>query len=166
MHIPLLLLLCDVSAWLRITEVTCIIVVLTCSFCRYGVAFTYYGITLNITGFGLNIYLTQFVFAVIEVPMKTLVYVFIEKIGRRSGEMASLVLTGLCLFINLFVPKGDSFSYLASSSQDNDAINFAVISLTILSNFPPRKVDCSHYCGSLWEGVVRVLIHNHIPLYS
>lgn len=77
--------------------------------CRYGVAFTYYGITLNITGFGLNLYLTQFLFAVIEVPMKIGVYFFIEKIGRRSGEMAALVLTGVCLFINLFVPTGNYF---------------------------------------------------------
>lgn len=72
-------------------------------------AFTYYGITLNISGFGLNIYLTQFLFAVIEVPMKIGVYFFIEKIGRRSGEMASLLFTGVCLFINLFVPKGYYF---------------------------------------------------------
>lgn len=72
-------------------------------------AFTYYGITLNITGFGLNIYLTQFLFAVIEVPMKIGVYFFIEKIGRRFGEMASLVSAGVCLFINLFVPKGYYF---------------------------------------------------------
>uniref|UniRef100_A0A3Q3IUI3 Major facilitator superfamily (MFS) profile domain-containing protein n=1 Tax=Monopterus albus TaxID=43700 RepID=A0A3Q3IUI3_MONAL len=33
----------------------------------YGVAFTYFGISLNITGFGLNPYLTQFIFASIEI---------------------------------------------------------------------------------------------------
>lgn len=44
--------------------------------------------------------------------MKIVVYFYIEKIGRRSGEMASLVLTGLCLFINLFVPQGELFSGL------------------------------------------------------
>nr|XP_046273594.1 solute carrier family 22 member 7-like [Scatophagus argus] len=71
----------------------------------YGVAFTYYGITLNITGFGLNPYLTQFIFALIEMPMKIGVYFFLEKIGRRPGEMGALLLTGFCLFINLFVSK-------------------------------------------------------------
>lgn len=97
---------------LGIIEVECIIVDLTCLFGRYGVAFTYYGITLNLTGFGLNIYLTQFFFTIIEVPMKFGVYFFIEKIGRRTGEMASLVLTGLCLFINLFVDQGEYISCL------------------------------------------------------
>uniref|UniRef100_A0A3Q3IIL9 Major facilitator superfamily (MFS) profile domain-containing protein n=1 Tax=Monopterus albus TaxID=43700 RepID=A0A3Q3IIL9_MONAL len=68
----------------------------------YGVAFTYYGISLNITGFGLNPYLTQFIFASIEMPMKIGVYFFLEKIGRKPGE------TGTLLFcLNLLI----SFCY-------------------------------------------------------
>uniref|UniRef100_A0A3Q1IR34 Solute carrier family 22 member 6 n=1 Tax=Anabas testudineus TaxID=64144 RepID=A0A3Q1IR34_ANATE len=70
----------------------------------YGVAFTYYGICLNITGFGLNPYLTQCIFASIELPMKIGVYFFLEKIGRRPGEVWTLLLTGVCLFTNIFVP--------------------------------------------------------------
>ncbi|KAM4585505.1 solute carrier family 22 member 7-like [Odontesthes bonariensis] len=71
----------------------------------YGVAFTYYGISLNITGFGLNPYLTQFIFASIEMPMKIGVYFSLEKIGRRYCEMGALLSTGVCLFVNLFVSK-------------------------------------------------------------
>ncbi|XP_072319073.1 solute carrier family 22 member 7-like [Eucyclogobius newberryi] len=71
-------------------------------FMMFGVAFTYYGISLNITGFGLNPYLTQFIFASIEMPMKIGVYFFLEKIGRKPGEIATLLTTGLCLFINMF----------------------------------------------------------------
>ncbi|XP_042255253.1 solute carrier family 22 member 7-like [Thunnus maccoyii] len=71
----------------------------------YGVAFTYYGISLNITGFGLNPYLTQLVFASIEMPMKIGVYFFLEKIGRKQGETWAMLLTGLCLFINMFVAQ-------------------------------------------------------------
>ncbi|KAJ0033776.1 hypothetical protein NQD34_000883 [Periophthalmus magnuspinnatus] len=71
----------------------------------FGVAFTYYGISLNITGFGLNPYLTQFIFATIEMPMKIGVYFFLEKIGRKPGEIFTLITTGLCLFINIFVTQ-------------------------------------------------------------
>ncbi|XP_070835114.1 solute carrier family 22 member 7-like isoform X2 [Chaetodon trifascialis] len=71
----------------------------------YGVAFTYYGISLNITGFGLNPYLTQIIFASIEMPMKIGVYVCLDKIGRRPGEVGALLLTGLCLFINIFISQ-------------------------------------------------------------
>uniref|UniRef100_A0A3Q3ILE5 Major facilitator superfamily (MFS) profile domain-containing protein n=1 Tax=Monopterus albus TaxID=43700 RepID=A0A3Q3ILE5_MONAL len=73
----------------------------------YGVAFTYFGISLNITGFGLNPYLTQFIFASIEMPMMIGVYLFLEKIGRKPGETGTLLLTGLCLFINMFVAQGN-----------------------------------------------------------
>lgn len=86
-------------------------------FSRFGVAFTYYGITLNITGFGLNPYLTQFIFASIEMPMKIGVYYFLEKVGRKHGQMGSMLLTGLCLFINIFVPKGN-FSYISCTFSD------------------------------------------------
>ncbi|KAJ8361575.1 hypothetical protein SKAU_G00181000 [Synaphobranchus kaupii] len=70
----------------------------------FGVAFTYYGISLNITGFGLNIYLTQFIYAAIEMPSKIAVYYSLDLIGRRPTQAATLLLTGVCIAINLFVP--------------------------------------------------------------
>ena len=73
---------------------------------RFGVAFTYYGISLNITGFGLNIYLTQFLYAFIEMPGKVGVYYFLNKVGRKPGQVWALLLTGLCLLINMWIPKG------------------------------------------------------------
>ncbi|XP_076142221.1 solute carrier family 22 member 7-like isoform X1 [Alosa pseudoharengus] len=72
----------------------------------FGVAFTYYGISLNVTGFGLNIYITQFIYAFIEMPGKIGVYYFLNKIGRRPGQVWTLLLTGVCLIINMFVPSG------------------------------------------------------------
>ncbi|CAJ1052327.1 solute carrier family 22 member 7-like [Xyrichtys novacula] len=72
----------------------------------YGVAFTYYGISLNISGFGLNPYLTQLIFASIEMPMKIGLYFFLENIGRKAGEVSALLTTGLCLFINILIPSG------------------------------------------------------------
>ncbi|XP_061536655.1 solute carrier family 22 member 7-like [Phycodurus eques] len=71
----------------------------------FGVAFTYYGITLNISGFGLNLYLTQFIFAIIELPMKIGLYFLLENIGKRLAQAGTLLSTGLFLFINLFVSK-------------------------------------------------------------
>ncbi|XP_077574253.1 solute carrier family 22 member 7-like isoform X1 [Stigmatopora nigra] len=71
----------------------------------FGVAFTYYGISLNISGFGLNLYLTQFIFASTELPMKFALYLSMEKIGRKLVQAGTLLLTGLFLFINMFVPK-------------------------------------------------------------
>lgn len=80
---------------------------------RCGAQITYFGICLNISEFGVNIYLTQLIFAAIEFPTKTGAYFFIERIGRRPGEMGALLSTGVCLLINLFLAKGNLKIYQA-----------------------------------------------------
>ncbi|XP_029285895.1 solute carrier family 22 member 7-like [Cottoperca gobio] len=71
----------------------------------FCVATTFYGISFNITGFGLNIYLTQFTYAVIELPAKVAVYYLLDKIGRRSTEVGALLMAAVCLGINIVIPK-------------------------------------------------------------
>uniref|UniRef100_A0A4W6C003 Solute carrier family 22 member 7b, tandem duplicate 2 n=1 Tax=Lates calcarifer TaxID=8187 RepID=A0A4W6C003_LATCA len=65
----------------------------------FCVAITFYGISFNITGFGLNIYLTQFTYAVIELPAKISVYYLLDKIGRRCTEVGSLLLAGIYMSV-------------------------------------------------------------------
>ncbi|KAL3050721.1 hypothetical protein OYC64_012693 [Pagothenia borchgrevinki] len=71
----------------------------------YGVASTYYGISLNISGLGLNIYLTHFIYAAIEVPAKLMTYCCLNIVGRRKCQAGTLLLTGLCIAINIFLPQ-------------------------------------------------------------
>uniref|UniRef100_A0A8C6U4Y4 Solute carrier family 22 member 6 n=1 Tax=Neogobius melanostomus TaxID=47308 RepID=A0A8C6U4Y4_9GOBI len=71
----------------------------------FGLASSYYGISLNIEGFGVNIHLTQFIYGVIEIPSKLMVLVAVERVGRRFCQSGTLSLTGLCIFINMFIPK-------------------------------------------------------------
>ncbi|XP_034966442.1 solute carrier family 22 member 7-like [Zootoca vivipara] len=79
------------------------------SFCMgavwFGVAFSYYGMSLNITGFGLSMYMTQFVFGVIEIPAKLIVYLVVNRFGRKPSQAWSLILTGLCIGVNIAVPR-------------------------------------------------------------
>uniref|UniRef100_A0A8B9EYP9 Solute carrier family 22 member 7 n=1 Tax=Amazona collaria TaxID=241587 RepID=A0A8B9EYP9_9PSIT len=72
---------------------------------RFGVAFSYYGMSMNLTGFGLNMYLSQFVFGVIEIPAKIIMYVLVNRVGRRQSQAWSLILTGLCIGANIIIPK-------------------------------------------------------------
>ncbi|XP_017263812.1 solute carrier family 22 member 7-like [Kryptolebias marmoratus] len=104
----------------------------------YGVAFTYYGISLNITGFGLNPYLTQFIFALIEMPMKIAVYFCLEKLGRRQCEMGALLSTGLCLFINIFIPEDKSVirTIVAVLGKSMSEASFTIIFLYTTELYP------------------------------
>ncbi|NXC62072.1 S22A7 protein, partial [Aleadryas rufinucha] len=78
----------------------------------FGVAFSYYGMSMNLTGFGLSIYLSQFVFGLIEIPAKMVMYVLVNRVGRRQSQAWTLILTGLCIGANIVIPK--SFTSLRS----------------------------------------------------
>uniref|UniRef100_A0A3P8UWN0 Solute carrier family 22 member 7b, tandem duplicate 3 n=1 Tax=Cynoglossus semilaevis TaxID=244447 RepID=A0A3P8UWN0_CYNSE len=69
------------------------------------IATTFYGISFNLTGFGLDIYLAQFSYAAVELPAKLAVYYLLDKVGRRRVEASALLLAGVCLSINIVVPK-------------------------------------------------------------
>uniref|UniRef100_A0A8C0B5M1 Solute carrier family 22 member 7 n=1 Tax=Buteo japonicus TaxID=224669 RepID=A0A8C0B5M1_9AVES len=71
----------------------------------FGVAFSYYGMSMNLTGFGLNMYLSQFVFGFIEIPAKMIMYVLVNRVGRRQSQAWALILTGLCIGANIVIPR-------------------------------------------------------------
>lgn len=73
---------------------------------RFCVATTFYGISFNITGFGLNMYLTQLVYALIELPTKIGVYYILDMIGRRISMASMMLMSGTCLGINILIPYG------------------------------------------------------------
>uniref|UniRef100_A0A8C3GVL4 Solute carrier family 22 member 7 n=1 Tax=Corvus moneduloides TaxID=1196302 RepID=A0A8C3GVL4_CORMO len=80
----------------------------------FGVAFSYYGMSMNLTGFGLNIYLSQFVFGIIEIPAKMVMYVLVNRVGRRQSQAWTLILTGLSLLLYTALAKvGGGFSEAA-----------------------------------------------------
>ncbi|KTF90036.1 hypothetical protein cypCar_00008073 [Cyprinus carpio] len=72
---------------------------------RFRVAFTYYGNSLNISGFGLNLYLTQFIYGAIELPSKLVAYLCLDKLGRRYSQVGTLITTGVCISINVIIPR-------------------------------------------------------------
>lgn len=74
---------------------------------RFSVATVSYGISFNISGFGLNMYLTQFVYGAIEVPAKLSIYYLLERFGRCRTETGALVLVGISLMMNIFIPRGE-----------------------------------------------------------
>ncbi|KAK7912917.1 hypothetical protein WMY93_013128 [Mugilogobius chulae] len=71
----------------------------------FGLASTYYGISLNIDDFGVSIHITQFIYSAIEIPSKLMVLIIVERVGRRFCQSGMLYMAGLCIFINIFIPR-------------------------------------------------------------
>lgn len=79
----------------------------------FGVAFSYYGISLNISGFGLNLFLTHFLYALVEVPAKLSIYYLLNYLGRRRTQVLTLVMTGVCIGANVVIPSSENPTYTA-----------------------------------------------------
>ncbi|KAM9098305.1 solute carrier family 22 member 13 [Sarcophilus harrisii] len=65
----------------------------------------YYGLSLNVGGFGLNIYLTQLIFGVVEVPARMSSTFMMQQFGRRISLMGTLITGGLMCLIIIFIPS-------------------------------------------------------------
>lgn len=92
--------------------------------------------------------------------MKIGVYFFIEKIGRRFGEMASLVSTGVCLFINLFVPKGYYFFYILYISH-RITMPFLFLTFQFFPRLSQFATQISGLLVLLWQFLGRLCQNPH-----
>uniref|UniRef100_A0A8C5I0A2 Solute carrier family 22 member 13-like n=1 Tax=Gouania willdenowi TaxID=441366 RepID=A0A8C5I0A2_GOUWI len=75
------------------------------SFIWFGTSLMYYGLSLNVGDFGLDIYLTQFIFGLVELPARLGTLPFLQYFGRRVCQAATLFFGGLACLGILVVPK-------------------------------------------------------------
>lgn len=64
----------------------------------------YYGLGFQVGDFGLDIYLTQLIFGVVEVPARFLSIPIMEKLGRKWSQLCTLTLAGVMCVIIIFIP--------------------------------------------------------------
>ena len=69
----------------------------------------YYGLSLNISDFGINIYLTQFIFGLVEMPARTITLFTLNR-SRQISQLAFLTVGGLACLLTIFIPDGESLS--------------------------------------------------------
>lgn len=66
----------------------------------------YYGLGFQVGDFGLDIYLTQVIFGVVEVPARLSSIPMMEKLGRKWSQLCTLTLAGVMCVIIIFIPGG------------------------------------------------------------
>lgn len=76
---------------------------------RFVNVLVYYGLSLNISDFGINIYLTQFIFGLVEMPARTITLFTLNR-SRRISQLAFLAVGGLACLLTIFIPDGESLS--------------------------------------------------------
>ncbi|XP_033842190.2 solute carrier family 22 member 13b isoform X1 [Periophthalmus magnuspinnatus] len=75
------------------------------SFIWFATSLMYYGISLNVGGFGLDIYLTQFIFGLVELPARLGSLPLLQRFGRRICQIVVLVLGGAACLVIIAIPK-------------------------------------------------------------
>ncbi|KAF1373060.1 hypothetical protein PFLUV_G00256410 [Perca fluviatilis] len=71
----------------------------------FGTSLVYYGLSLNVANFGLNIYLTQFIFGLVEFPARLGSLALIQHFGRKICEAGVLFFGGAACLGLLAIPK-------------------------------------------------------------
>ncbi|XP_028295751.1 organic cation transporter protein [Gouania willdenowi] len=64
----------------------------------------YYGLSLNISDFGMNIYLTQMIFGLVEMPARTITLFTLNR-SRKFSQLAFLLVGGTACLLTIFVPS-------------------------------------------------------------
>ncbi|XP_029965987.1 organic cation transporter protein isoform X2 [Salarias fasciatus] len=64
----------------------------------------YYGLSLNISDLGMNIYLTQMIFGLVEMPARTITLFTLNR-SRKFSQLAFLLVGGSACLLSIFVPN-------------------------------------------------------------
>ncbi|XP_072550580.1 organic cation transporter protein [Salminus brasiliensis] len=64
----------------------------------------YYGLSLNVSDFGTNIYLTQLIFGLVEMPARTITLFTLNR-SRRVSQLSFLAVGGLACLLTIFIPQ-------------------------------------------------------------
>uniref|UniRef100_A0A670JG97 Major facilitator superfamily (MFS) profile domain-containing protein n=1 Tax=Podarcis muralis TaxID=64176 RepID=A0A670JG97_PODMU len=72
----------------------------------FATSFAYYGLVMDLQNFGFSIYLIQVAFGCIDIPAKLGAAIGMSYIGRRTTQASSVILAGLAILANIFVPQG------------------------------------------------------------
>uniref|UniRef100_A0A3Q2G0F1 Solute carrier family 22 member 13b n=1 Tax=Cyprinodon variegatus TaxID=28743 RepID=A0A3Q2G0F1_CYPVA len=73
----------------------------------FATSLMYYGLSLNVGNFGLDIYLTQFIFGIVEFPARLGILPLLQHFGRKLCQAGVLIFGGAaCLKMQFVCPPG------------------------------------------------------------
>ncbi|XP_045039423.2 solute carrier family 22 member 20 isoform X3 [Desmodus rotundus] len=83
-----------------IRKVTCCLMVVW-----FSNSMAYYGLAMGLQKFGFSVYLVQVLFGVIDIPAMLVATATMIYVGRRATVASFLILAGLMVIANMFVPE-------------------------------------------------------------
>ncbi|XP_067274675.1 solute carrier family 22 member 6-A [Pseudorasbora parva] len=134
----------------------------------------YYGLSLNISDFGMNIYLTQMIFGLVEMPARTITLFTLNR-SRRISQLAFLAVGGLACLLTIFIPDDLSIirTVLAMVGKFGITASLSIVYIYSAEVFPTvirqNGIGMGSMCaraGGVIAPIIYLLreIHHHAPM--
>ncbi|KAM9839010.1 solute carrier family 22 member 13 [Aulostomus maculatus] len=129
----------------------------------------YYGLSLGVSRLGTDLYLTQFVFGLVEIPARSLVLLVLP-CSRRFSQSGFLALGGFACLLMVAVPADHpSLTGLAMVGKFGITASFAIIYVYTAEIFPTVLRQTGIGVSSMFARMGGMLapiinmLHNHSP---
>ncbi|XP_074506473.1 solute carrier family 22 member 13-like [Sebastes fasciatus] len=111
----------------------------------------YFCISFNVGNFGLDIFLTQFMFGLTELPAHILCIWLLEAVGRKVSLMSTLLIGGFVCISILAVPKGNAVAVTTLAISGRFFLNWAgsVCNVYVQELFPTSFRQTASGLGSI-----------------
>ncbi|XP_058482917.1 solute carrier family 22 member 13-like isoform X1 [Solea solea] len=141
----------------------------------FALSLLYYGLSLNVGNFGLDIYLTQFIFGLVEIPARLGSLPLIQRFGRRMCVVVSLFFGGSATLGTLVIPKDlpAVVTVLAVLGKFAASVTFTIVYVYSAELYPTvlrqNSVGLNSTCARI-AGILSPLIrllgvyHHTIPM--
>ncbi|KAJ8011465.1 hypothetical protein DPEC_G00058500 [Dallia pectoralis] len=123
----------------------------TISLAWFSLNLTYYCLSFNVGNFGLDIFLTQLMFGMTEIPGHILCIFILEYIGRKKFLMSTLLTGGLTCFLILAVPQDNAVAVTALATAGRFFMNIAgsICNVYVQELFPTSLRQTATGLGSI-----------------
>ncbi|XP_028283321.1 solute carrier family 22 member 13-like [Parambassis ranga] len=117
----------------------------------FSLNITYYCLSFNVGNFGLNIFLTQAMFGLTELPAHILCIWLLEALGRQVSIMSTLLIGGLLCLLILAVPQGNAAAVTALATSGRFFANWAgsICNVYVQELFPTSVRQTASGLGSI-----------------
>ncbi|XP_037642598.1 solute carrier family 22 member 13-like [Sebastes umbrosus] len=111
----------------------------------------YFCISFNVGNFGLDIFLTQFMFGLTELPAHILCIWLLEAVGRKVSLMSTLLIGGFMCILIIAVPKGNAVAVTTLAIAGRFFLNWAgsVCNVYVQELFPTSFRQTASGLGSI-----------------
>ncbi|XP_060900046.1 solute carrier family 22 member 13-like [Labrus mixtus] len=111
---------------------------------------TYYCLSFNVGNFGLDIFVTQLMFGLTELPAHILCIWLLEALGRKVSLMSTLLIGGLLCSLILAVPQDNAVAITTLATSGRFFINWAgsVCNVYVQELFPTSFRQTASGLGS------------------